>query len=151
MAYYMSMQTVRFRSLNDYEQFRMLFSNVGEHLKKIDGFVHLTWWAHPEDPNWFNEISIWTSKEATQEWHDNGYHKYLKKWGLTGVAIENVITNWECVESKIMRLCPVCNHGYGGAFELKDQAATLETACPQCGFRFPRLQNTRSNFALLRE
>ena len=117
MAYYMSMQTIRFRSPNDYEQFKMLLSNVDEHLKKLDGFVHLTWWAHPEDPNWFNEISIWTSKEATDAWHANGYHKYLKQWGVSGPAIENMVTNWECVESKIMRVCPVCGQARGESFD----------------------------------
>ena len=44
MTYYMSMQSVRFRSPNDYERFKMLFRNVGEHLRKLDGFIHLTWW-----------------------------------------------------------------------------------------------------------
>ena len=42
MSYYMSMQSVRFRSPNDYERFKMLFANVAKHLEKIDGFIHLT-------------------------------------------------------------------------------------------------------------
>ena len=151
MAYYMSMQTIRFRSPNYYEQFKMLLSNVDEHLKKLDGFVHLTWWAHPEDPNWFNEISIWTSKESTDAWHANGYQKYLTQWGVSGPAIENMVTNWECVESKIMRVCPVCGQASGESFDLKDQAAALTAACGGCGFRFPRLESTPSNFALFRD
>jgi len=60
MGYYMSMQAVRFRSPDDYERFKMLFANVKDHLSKIDGFINLTWWVHPEDATWFNEISIWT-------------------------------------------------------------------------------------------
>ena len=151
MAYYMSMQTVRFRSANDYEQFKMFLANVAEHLRKIEGFVHFTWWVHPNDPTWFNEISIWTSKEATEEWHQNGYHKYLKKWGGSGVGIENVITNWECVEAKIMRLCPLCGHGSAEHFDLKDETAVRKAPCPECGFKFPRLASTPDNFALFRE
>ena len=52
----------------------MLFANIGEHLKQLDGFVYSTWWEHPDDSAWLNEISIWISKEATEEWHNNGYH-----------------------------------------------------------------------------
>jgi hypothetical protein len=37
MAYYLSMQRVRFRSADDYAQFSLLFSNVSEHLKKLPG------------------------------------------------------------------------------------------------------------------
>jgi hypothetical protein len=47
MPYCMSMQTICFRSANDYEQFKMLLANVAEHLRKIEGFVHFTWWVHP--------------------------------------------------------------------------------------------------------
>lgn len=56
MAYYLSMQRVRFRSADDYAQFCLLFSNVCEHLKQLRGFIHLTWWVHPDDSTWFNEV-----------------------------------------------------------------------------------------------
>ena len=150
MAYYMSMQSVRFRSDSDYERFKMLFRNVGEHVKQLDGFIHLTWWVHPEDPAWFNEVSIWSSREATEQWHNNGYHKYLKQWGLSGPIIEDVVTNWECVESKIMRLCPVCGAGLRQEFDLKDEVQARMKPCGTCGFTFPRLDDTDSNFALFR-
>ena len=64
MAIYLSVQRVRFSSANGYEKFKLLFSDVRNHLKKHDGFLHLTWWVHPDDPTWFNEVSLWTSKEA---------------------------------------------------------------------------------------
>lgn len=150
MAYYMSMQSVRFRSSNDYESFKMLFRNVRKHLKQLDGFIHLTWWEHPDDPTWFNEVSIWSSKDATAAWHNNGYHKYLKQWGLSGPIIEDIVTNWECVESKIMRLCPVCNEGSRENFDLKDEVATKAAPCGKCGFEFPQLGDTDSAFATFR-
>lgn len=150
MPYYMSMQSVRFRSSNDYERFKMLFRNVQGHLKKLDGFIHLTWWEHPDDPSWFNEVSIWSSKDATEQWHNNGYHQYLKKWGLSGPIIEDIVTNWECVESKIMRLCPVCHEGVREEFDLKDEVATKAAPCGKCGFEFPRLDDTDSSFATFR-
>lgn len=150
MAYYMSMQSVRFRSPNDYERFKMLFKNVQQHLRKLDGFIHLTWWEHPDDPAWFNEVSIWTSKEATNAWHTNGYHQYLKQWGLSGPIIEDIVTNWECVESKIMRLCPVCGEGLRENFDLRDEVTTKTIPCSKCGFVYPCLENTASSFATFR-
>jgi heme-degrading monooxygenase HmoA len=150
MAYYMSMQSVRFRSPNDYDRFKMLFRNVGRHLKQLEGFVHLTWWQHPDDPTWFNEISIWTSKQATEQWHNNGYHKYLKSWGLSGPIIEDIVTNWECLESKIMRLCPVCRAGARETFDLKEESRAKARCCAQCGFEFPQIADTASSFAVFR-
>ena len=64
MAYYLNMQRVRFRSPDDYEHFKLMFASVGHYLKQLPGFVHLTWWVHPDDPTWFNEVSFWESKEA---------------------------------------------------------------------------------------
>ena len=148
MAYYMSMQTFRFRSASDYEQFKMLLTNVDEHLRAIDGFIHFTWWVHPNDPTWFNEISIWSSKEATEVWHSHGYHKYLKQWAKSGGAIENMITNWECVESRMMRICPLCGHPSAEAFKLEDEVAVRKAACSGCGFKFPSLDSTPDNLAL---
>jgi len=129
----------------------MLLANVDKHLREIEGFIHFSWWVHPNDPGWFNEISIWTSKEATEEWHANGYHKYLKQWGMSGVGIENMITNWECVESKLMRICPVCGTPTAKEFELKDEVSVRKVACSECGFDFPRLGSTPDNFALFRD
>jgi heme-degrading monooxygenase HmoA len=64
MAIYQSMQRVRFRTSSDYEQFKLVFAGVRHHLKALPGFLHLTWWTHPDDPTWHNEVSFWTSFEA---------------------------------------------------------------------------------------
>ena len=58
MAVYQSMQRVRFSSEDGYKKFQMVFSNVRHHLKKLPGFLHLTWWVHPDDPHWYNEVSF---------------------------------------------------------------------------------------------
>ena len=50
MAIYQSMQRVRFRTSGDYEQFKLVFAGVRHHLKTLPGFLHLTWWTHPDDP-----------------------------------------------------------------------------------------------------
>jgi heme-degrading monooxygenase HmoA len=80
MAIYLSMQRARFSSAAGYEKFKNIFADVRHHLKTLPGFLHLTFWVHPEDPGWYNEISLWTSKEALQDWHMNTYHKHAKEW-----------------------------------------------------------------------
>jgi len=52
MAIYQSMQRVRFSSTDDYEKFKIVFGDVRHHLKSLPGFLHLTWWTHPQDPTW---------------------------------------------------------------------------------------------------
>ena len=64
MAIYQSMQRVRFSSPDGYAKFKLIFGEVRNQLKTLPGFMHLTWWVHPQDPAWYNEISIWTSLEA---------------------------------------------------------------------------------------
>lgn len=61
MAIYQSMQRVRFSSTDDYEKFKIVFADVRHHLKSLPRFLHLTWWTHPQDPTWHNEVSFWTS------------------------------------------------------------------------------------------
>jgi hypothetical protein len=63
MAIYQSMQRVRFSSPDGYAKFKLIFGEVRNQLKTLPGFLHLTWWVHPQDPSWYNEISIWTSLE----------------------------------------------------------------------------------------
>ena len=65
MAIYLSMQRVRFSSTDDYEKFKIVFADVRHHLKSLPGFLHLTWWTHPQDPTWHNEVSFWTSYELS--------------------------------------------------------------------------------------
>ena len=79
MAIYQSMQRVRFSSADGYKKFQVLFADVRRHLKPLPGFLHLTWWVHPDDPTWFNEVSFWTSKEALEDWHMSIYHKHPKR------------------------------------------------------------------------
>ena len=79
MAIYQSMQRVRFSSADGYKKFQVLFADVRRHLKPLPGFLHLTWWVHPDYPTWFNEVSFWTSKEALEDWHMTIYHKQPRR------------------------------------------------------------------------
>jgi heme-degrading monooxygenase HmoA len=141
MPYYMSMQAVRFRSPNDYERFQMLFKEAIRAASKIPGFISITWWAHPEDPELFLETSIWDSKEAPDGWHKDGFHKKLKEWGVRGPIMEDQVTNWSLEDSKILRVCPVCGLGISREFDLKEEIKNKKIAC-ECGFAFPHLDTT---------
>ena len=48
MPIYQSMQRVRFSSPDGYEKFKLLFGEVRNQLKTLPGFLHLTWWVHPQ-------------------------------------------------------------------------------------------------------
>ena len=50
MPVYLSMQRVRFSSPDAYEKFKVVFADTRHHLMKLPGFLHLTWWEHPDDP-----------------------------------------------------------------------------------------------------
>src|SRR5215467_9474722 len=129
MAIYLSMQRVRFSSADGYEKFKLLFSDVRNHLKKHDGFLHLTWWVHPDDPTWFNEVSLWTSKEALNSWHMDTYHKHAKEWAARGAIMEDIITNFELASTRLLRVCPCCGNFQDKTYDLAHEQRTLAETC----------------------
>jgi len=83
----------------------LVFSDVRNHLKTLPGFMHLTWWVHPDDPTWYNEVSFWASKEALTDWHMNIYHKNAKEWAArSGAIMEDIITNFELASTRLLRI-----------------------------------------------
>jgi heme-degrading monooxygenase HmoA len=152
MAIYQSMQRVRFRTTGDYEQFKLVFGGVRHHLKELPGFLHLTWWTHPDDPTWHNEISLWTSFEALKDWHMNTYHKHAKQWAVrTGAIMEDIIVNFELKSTRLIRVCPCCGNIEDKAYDLHQEQARLAEPCPQCGFRFPVMPETPNSFAVFKD
>jgi heme-degrading monooxygenase HmoA len=141
VAQYMSMQAVRFRSKNDYERFQMLFKEAIKAASLIPGFISITWWTHPEDPELFLETSIWDNKDAPNGWHKDGFHKKLKEWGVQGPIIEDQVTNWSLEDAKILRVCPVCGSGIAREFDLRQEIENKRIGC-ECGFAFPYLDTT---------
>ena len=120
MAIYLSMQRVRFSSPDGYEKFRVVFADVRRHLKNLPGFLHLTWWIHPDDPTWHNEVSFWTSFESLKDWHMNTYHKHAKEWAVrTGAIMEDIITNFELKSTRLIRVCPCCANISDRVYELE--------------------------------
>ena len=150
MAIYLSMQRVRFSSADGYEKFKTLFADVRNHLKPLPGFLHLTWWVHPDDPTWFNEISLWKSKEALEDWHMSIYHKHAKEWAAQGAIMEDIITNFELTNTRLLRICPCCGNLQDKAYELVEEQETLAEPCPQCHFNFPVMPETESSTAVYR-
>src|SRR6201987_5527885 len=131
MAIYQSMERVRFSSTDDYEKFKIVFADVRHHLKTLPGFLHLTWWTHPQDPTWHNEVSFWTSYEALNDWHMNTYHKHAKEWAVrSGAIMEDIITNFEFKRARLIRVCPTCAHIQDKPFDLHIEQAVLAAPCP---------------------
>jgi heme-degrading monooxygenase HmoA len=151
MSIYLSMQRVRFSSPDGYEKFKVIFADVRHHLKPLSGFLHLTWWVHPNDPTWFNEISLWTSKQALDDWHMSSYHKRAKEWAAKGAIMEDIITNFELRSTHLLRICPNCNHLHDAPYELKEERKALGELCRECGFHFPMLQECSDSTAVFND
>jgi heme-degrading monooxygenase HmoA len=151
MSIYLSMQRVRFSSEDGYKKFQTVFADVRNHLKPLPGFMHLTWWVHPEDPTWFNEVSFWTSKDAVQDWHMNVYHKHAKEWAAGGAIMEDIINSFELKGSRLLRICPCCGTVQDKEYELNKEQATLKEPCPKCGFNFPMMTETVTSTAVFKD
>lgn len=141
MAYYMSMQAVRFHSPNDVERFKVLLKEALKRVKEIEGFVNVNFWVHLDDPQLFLETSIWESQEAAERWDRNPFHQRLKEWGYGGPIMEDTVTNWMSAEVKISRRCPLCGTLSERPFELKEELKDKAIPC-ECGFAFPYLGTT---------
>jgi heme-degrading monooxygenase HmoA len=151
MSIYLSMQRVRFSSQDGYEKFKMIFADTRNHLMKLPGFLHLTWWVHPEDPTWFNEVSFWISRESLQDWHMATYHKHAKEWAARGAIMEDIITNFELKGTRLLRVCPCCGLVEDKAFDLAQEQKALAAPCPKCEFNFPVMAPTSSSFAVFKD
>lgn len=65
--------------------------------------------------------------------------------------MEDIITNFELVGTRLLRICPVCNLVQDKKYELSQEQAVLREQCPQCGFHFPILEETPSSFAVFKD
>lgn len=152
MAIYQSMQRVRFASPDSYEKFKLVFADVRHHLMDLPGFLHLTWWIHPQDPTWHNEVSFWSSFETLKDWHLNVYHKRAKEWAVrTGCIMEDIITNFEFKNGRLIRVCPACANISDTPYELQNEQAVLAAPCSSCGFHFPVMGNMSDSSALFKD
>jgi heme-degrading monooxygenase HmoA len=144
MAVYLSMQRVRFSSPDAYQKFRTVFNDVRRHLMTKPGFLHLTWWEHPDEPGWYNEVSMWASKEALNDWHMDTYHKHAKEWASNGAIMEDIINNFELVGTR-------CGKFEDNVYELEYEQKTLSQPCPVCGFNFPVATETPTSTSVFKD
>ncbi|MDD2877500.1 MAG: antibiotic biosynthesis monooxygenase [Acidiphilium sp.] len=152
MAIYQSMQRVRFSSPDGYEKFKVVFADVRNHLKKMPGFLHLTWWIHPNDPQWHNEISFWSSRESLKDWHMNDYHKHAKAWAVrSGAIMEDIITNFELMSTRLLRICPTCGNAQDLPYDLAHEQQALAVPCPLCNFHFPVMGEMADSSAVFKD
>jgi heme-degrading monooxygenase HmoA len=152
MAIYQSMQRVRFSSPDGYAKFKLVFGEVRTQLKNLPGFMHLTWWVHPQDPTWYNEISIWTSLEALKDWHMNTYHKNAKEWAVrSGAIMEDIITNFEFKNARLIRVCPCCANITDQPYDLQCEQKVLAQPCPKCSFTFPVMPEAKDSTAVFKD
>lgn len=152
MAMYQSMQRVRFKSPDDYKKFLVVFADTRHHLRTLPGFMHLSWWIHPDDPTWFNEVSFWTSFEALKDWHLNVYHRHAKEWAVrSGAITEDIITNFTFVNARLIRVCPTCADISDTPYALNEEQAVLARPCRKCGYHFPMTAETSSSTAVFKD
>ena len=152
MGIYQSMQRVRFSSPDGYLKFMLLFGETRNQLKTLPGFLHLTWWVHPKDASWYNEVSFWTSFEALKDWHMNTYHKAAKEWAVrSGAIMEDIITNFELKSTRLIRVCPCCALITDKAYDLHHELQALAERCPKCGFQFPVMAETSDSTAVFKD
>lgn len=87
---------------------------------------------------WFNECIFWASKDALYDWHMDTYHKHAKAWAANGAIMEDIITNFELVGTRLLCICPCWN-------ELQDKRPTtwrmsrpsLREQCPKLRLPLP--------------
>ena len=115
------------------------------------GFIHLTWWEHPDEPGWYIEVSMWASKEAVDDWHMDTYHKHAKAWAANGAIMEDIITNFELTGTRLLRICPTCGTLQDKAYDLAAEQKTLAEPCPNCGFNFPMAKETTNSTAVFKD
>ncbi|KXT05497.1 hypothetical protein AC578_3751 [Pseudocercospora eumusae] len=153
MTIYLSMQRVRFSSPAAYDNFKVLFADTHRHLVQLPGFLHLSWWEHPDDKSRDDEFSMWTSRGALCEWHKDTYHKHCKAWASKvswdlKALQEAIVTNFELAGTRRLRVCPVCDHLQDKKYDLAMEQEVVREQCPQCLFHCPVLEETPSSFAV---
>jgi CRISPR/Cas system-associated protein Cas10 (large subunit of type III CRISPR-Cas system) len=60
--------------------------------------------------------------------------------------VEEKLVNWESVGAHMLRKCPVCGTPMRKEFELREELKIKKDPCV-CGYFFPYLDDTPSNFA----
>ena len=65
--------------------------------------------------------------------------------------MEDIITNFVLVGTRLLRVCPTCNEVQDTPYDLGSEQAVLREQCPRCGFHFPYMTETPSSFAVFKD
>lgn len=80
------------------------------------------------------------------------YHKHAKEWAVrTGAIMEDIITNFEFKNARLIRVCPACAHISDASYELSMEQEALAKPCPKCGFIFPVMAEAKNSTAVFKD
>jgi len=65
--------------------------------------------------------------------------------------MEDIITNFQLTNTRLLRVCPCCGLVEDKAFELQEEQKVLAEPCPKCEFHFPVMPSTPSSFAVFKD
>ena len=142
MAIYLSMQRVRFSSPDAYEKFRTVFSNVRHHLMSKPGLHPSHVVGAPRRARLVQRSQLLDQQGGLNDWHMDTYHKHAKEWAANGAIMEDIITNFEFVATRLLRICPTCGTLQDKAYELPAEQNVLASPAPSADsisrYRGPR-------------
>jgi len=70
------------------------------------------------------------------------YHKHAKEWAGRGAIMEDIITNFELVGTRLLPHLSDLRRVPGQGLRADQEQAVLHERCPKCGFVFPVLAET---------
>jgi hypothetical protein len=65
--------------------------------------------------------------------------------------MEDIITNFELKNTRLIRVCPCCALISDEAYELHQEQCVLAKPCPKCGFHFPVMPETSDSTAVFKD
>jgi Zn ribbon nucleic-acid-binding protein len=82
----------------------------------------------------------------------NTYHKAAKEWAVrSGAIMEDIITNFELKNTRLIRVCPCCANIQDRPYDLHIEQQVLAAPCPKCGFHFPVMAETSDSTAVFKD
>ena len=82
----------------------------------------------------------------------NTYHKHAKEWAVrSGAIMEDIITNFEFKNARLIRVCPTCALIQDKEFDLHQEQSVLAEPCPRCGYHFPTMPETKEIQAVFKD
>ena len=65
--------------------------------------------------------------------------------------MEDIITNFELVGTRLLRICPTCGTLQDKPYEMEAEQKTLAEPCPKCGFNFPVAQEQPTSTSVFKD